>query len=170
MKKKLAGKFVIKLEGVKELMGKLENPNLARAAVVDLVRKGAEIGEATAIENIKGGTGVAVYSIQHKVWPRTKRARVYTLIREPRAKQIEKGRKRNNPPSLLQAFRWLVGEVTSRRMLGEEFRESLAIQKAIRDKGSRGRGYIQAARRAVERALPRLSQEALDSIERMVRF
>jgi len=160
----------IKIDGLGDLVANLRDPELARQPVVELLEKASKLASKTAIGAISGGTGMAERSINHKVWARTLSARVYTMIAKPTAMSIEKGRNAGDPPSLKAVARWYKETPYPGALSREEIETVYRIQHAISIGGSRGKGYMVATKKAVENELPRLKDEALKTVERLMRF
>ncbi len=166
----MADTIRVELEGFEELKQKLGDPKLTREPMKEMLTEASKLGQKTAITAISGGTGLAERSIGRRVYSRSMEARVYTRIAEPRAMSIEQGRPPGQPPPLLAVARWLKG--TTRRtpeLTREERKQVLEVQEAIRQFGARGKGYMVAAREAVEKELPRLKEAAMRRLEELVR-
>lgn len=161
----------IKLEGFEELIRALGDPKLAQEPMGDLLASASKLGEKASIDAISGGTGVAVRSIQHKVWPRTLSARVYTMIKKPRSMSIDKGREPGEDVTIEAIARWLKRTV-SRQNLNlsrDERSKVIAAWGAIREHGAKGKGYIAAAKEAIEKELPQLQERAMRQLGEMIK-
>lgn len=161
---------VFRVKGAEELRYALRNPRLVGAPLEELLREAAAIGKRVATQTISGGTGLAEQSIGSAVSMRALTARVYTRIAEPTAMSIERGRSGGSTPSLAAVARWLKGTPYGVPVLSRAERSQAArIQAAIRQHGSRGKGFLAAALRAVESELPRLERRALDQLQGVFR-
>ena len=164
----MADTIRIELEGFKELKQKLADPKLAREPVKEMLEEAALIGQETAIAAISGGTGIAERSIGRRTQSRGMSIAVYTMIGKPRAMSIEQGRKPGERVSSLALARWLTGSTRRTPSLtGEERKQVLDVQEAIRQFGARGKGYMVATREALERELPRLKEAAMRRLKEM---
>lgn len=148
----------IKLEGFEELEARLTDPTLIVAPLrEDVFEPATSIGVKTAVEGVDGGTGIAVRSIQKEIEPM--QARVYTAMPTVRAISIEKGRPVGVPVEQLlpQIINWknAVGHPDS----------AIAIARGIKQRGVKGRFFMEGAKNAVVEALPRLLSNMAKAIE-----
>jgi hypothetical protein len=139
--------------------------------MAELLDSASRIGIDGAVKNIDGGTGIAVRSIRRKVWAQRMSARVYTTMSRPRAMSIEKGRKRGEGETIEKLASWYKGIPYRRRMhISHEDRSSIIqIWKSVREHGVKGKGYIVAAKDAIEEELPRLTRAAMARLKEMAR-
>ena len=149
----------VEMKGQEELIKKLSDPVVIAGPLKELLTEASSIGRKTAVEGIDGGLGIAVRSIGKEIEPLS--ARVYTAIAEPRAMSIEKGRPAGDN-------RW-----TSDRQI-QKWADSVGlfdplfvIVRGIRQRGVKGRFFMQAAREKVQSEIPRLLNEMGAKIKEM---
>lgn len=159
------------VEGIEALMRKITDPRLATVPMYEMLEEAASIGADSSMKAIDGGTGIAIRSIYHKTWARSLTARVYTMIRKPRSLCIDRGRKPGNNISIAQTASWHFGTPYSRHWESTDEDRSTIIKKwkAIREKGSKGKKYIVAARDGIEKQMPRLQRRAMQRLEELAK-
>ena len=157
-------KTVVRVDGIPELMERLQSPRLLLGPFQELLTQAVEIGKTAAMEGLDAGTNVAMRSItanlpQGMTGLRAASAAVSSMMPKAVATSIEKGRKRNHPPAIFAANNWLQGRVVSRRRTGlskEDMKAAVTVVRTIRQRGSKGRLFKSAARQAVAQAMPGL--------------
>jgi len=154
--------FNIEVTGVEELRGKLNDPQLVKGPLRDVVFHATGIGKKAAKGYIDGGTGVAVVSIRSKV--RGMSGEVYSLIKAPRAKSIEEGRKPGETVPLMALVRWMTGRVRSFSPTAEEWSAAARAQAAIKKGGAKGKRFIEQGHAKVTGEMPRLLREMADKV------
>ena len=164
----MANTIKVEIEGFEELKRKLVDPKLAREPIKEMLEEAAKLGQDTAVKAISGGLGMAKLSILHRTYSRGMAFTVKTMIAKPRAMSIEHGRKPGEVVPYLQAARHVTGRrgLTRRRLEEErlpdaDHRAVRRMQEYIRVHGAKGKGYMVAAREAVEKELPRLKEVAM---------
>jgi len=165
---------IIELEGVRELAQKLGDPKLALEFTREVLEGAVEKGEDAAMAAIEGGTGLARRSIGSRVRMRAKPASgvVYTAIRKRRAMSIDQGRKAGERVSVPTLAAWSARStrrVSMTMMPREQVWQALVIQRAIKQHGTKGKGYIVATRTTIDRELPRLKRTAMRHLEKRIR-
>ena len=164
----MANTIKVEIEGFEELKRKLVDPKLAREPIKEMLEEAAKLGQDTAVKAISGGTGIAERSIGHRTRSRGMLITVYTMIGKPRAMSIEQGRKPGERVSSLALARWLTGSTRRTPTLTREERKQVVdVQEAIRQRGAKGKGYMLAAREAVEKELPRLKEAAMRRLKEL---
>lgn len=161
----------VKLEGFTELINKLGDKRLAHAPMTQLLEEASRTARRASGYAIDGGTGLAAQSIQRKVWPQRLAARVYTMIHRQRAMCINKGRKPGVWVQIEKMAAWYKGTPYTRKLVfsREDRREIIKIRKKIHEQGTKGKGFIQAARMAVDAVLPRLTKQAMERLKELAR-
>ena len=165
----MANTIKVEIEGFEELKRKLVDPKLAREPIKEMLEEAAKLGQDTAVKAISGGTGLAERSIGYRTRSRGMSFTVYTMIAKPRAMSIEKGRPPGERVPSLALARWLTGSTCRTPTLTrEERKQVIGVQEAIRQHGTKGKGYMMAAREAVEKELPRLKEGAMRRLKGLV--
>jgi len=146
----------VKVEGIEELQAKLRDPRMLQKPLKELLTEGASIGRKASEMAIDGGTGIAVRSIGATVYPT--QARVWTALPKARAQSIDVGRKVGERVPLGQLIRWKEAEGIGA--------SAVELQQQIKRRGTKGKRFIEAAKEAVNNAMPRLMKEMSDKIAR----
>jgi len=128
-----------------------------KAPLRDTIYHATGIGKKAAKEYIDGGTGVAVRSVRSKV--RGMSGEVYSLIKAPRAKSIEEGRRPGEEVPLKALVRWLTGRVRSFKPTAEQWAAAARAQAAIKKGGAKGKRFIERGHAKVQGEMPRLLSE-----------
>ena len=164
----MANTIKVEIEGFEELKRKLVDPKLAREPIKEMLEEAAKLGQDTAVKAISGGTGLAERSVGHRTRSRGMSFTVYTMIAKPRAMSIEKGRPPGEHVPSLALARWLKGTTRRTPTLTREERSQVTdVQIAIKQAGTKGKGYMVAAREAVEKELPRLKEVAMRRLKEL---
>ncbi len=154
----------VEVSGIPEMLAKVNDPDLLRKPLKNLIRDAAATGKIAAMHNIRGGTEQAGISIRADVQPLE--ARVFSAMPHVRAMSIEEGRKVGEEVPFLQIVHWRFGRYTaSRNLTREERKEVLAIQEAIRRTGSKAKRFIAGAAVAVKKEMPRLVSDMARAVE-----
>ena len=167
-------KRTIVLEGFEPLIRKLGDPRLAREPMVEMLNDATKLGERAAMNAISGGTGIAIRSINRRVWANTLSARTYSMIARPRAMSIDKGRPPGEGTSIKAVARWVTGrtrlnEEDLARLSDEERSKIIQAWQAIFEHGAKGKHYITATGAVLRERLPELQKKAMRRLEELAR-
>ena len=143
-------------------------PDLYAAALHDVMKKAATMGEPVMEKAIQGGTEMAMQSIGAVAY--RDEARVYSVIPFARGMSIEEGRRPGDAPGLVATARWLTGRryMTARRLdelPRDVVNDARAAQKAIRASGARGKQYLKQTREFLRGQLPAFMNDMARRIE-----
>lgn len=162
--------ITVEFRGVDELIKRLSDPRPVKTAIKNMLVEATKIGQAAAKQAVSGGTGIAERSIGRSVWTRVLQGRVYSRIKYERAMLIEEGRSPGNPPSILAVLSWMTGTPYRRDLIftRRDEKRALKIQESIRRRGSKGKHYLEAANKAIEKEMPSLERQVMRQIKNMV--
>ncbi len=159
----------VELKGQEELRAKLSDPTIVAGPLKDLLVEASDIAVETGKAKLESGFGTSTWGVRGvgaaplSMVSSIKRfeARVKSLMPPPRALSIETGRPAGEQASIKQLARWVeakgIGKLSAR---GEPLMGTVyAIVWHIKQRGVKGRFFMQAARDKVQGELPRLLNE-----------
>lgn len=149
----------MKVEGIEELRRRMGHSQFLLDPLEDMLNEGVKIGQKASVKAVDGGLGKAVRTVGTSV-DSPKHARVYTAMAPVRARQIEIGRKRGTDPrSILKGiYQWKAAVGASAT--------AWQIATAIQKRGTPGKRFMVAGREAVEQAMPILTAQLGQKMER----
>jgi hypothetical protein len=133
-----------------------------------LMKDAGHHGNTVAKQKIKGGTEQAGISMRFDVQPLE--AKVYSVMPPARALSIEEGRRPGEDVPYMQAARHVTGRryMTRRRLpeLSKDEREQIdRFRGAVKAAGAKGKAFIDGAREAVEKDMPKMLAKVASKIE-----
>jgi hypothetical protein len=155
----------IKVEGVKELIERFNDPRLIKEPLRELLIEASDIGKQTAAGVLDVGVGTqsfkgqggAKFSIVTAINAQSMTATVKTLMPTARAMSIEKGRPTGEAPPIKQIAAW-----AKFNRIADHPR---AVAARIQQAGVKGKFYMKQAREAVQNALPAMLAEMARKVE-----
>lgn len=147
------------IEGIEELQRKLRDPRMIQEPLRELLDEASALGQRVATDAIEGGRGLAVRSMGRHVDPLS--AKVYTMLPRPRALSIEKGRR----PGVSR--REILAQIISWAEAVGHPKSAYEIVAEIKERGTKGKRFMEQARAAVAETLPRLVARMARRVEEL---
>jgi hypothetical protein len=146
--------FAVNLKGVKELVAKVNDPNLVTSPMGEMMQSLADLAQKTAIEKANS-SGIA-RTLMTDVSPTL--ARIHTPLKY--APTLNKGRRVGaKMPSSRDLQAWM-----SAKGIPSEL--GFVVARGIQRRGIKGRFFMRRARAAVRQAMPAAVARMGDQIER----
>ena len=145
---------------------KSADPSFVKKEMAQLMKDAGHRGRTIAMENLKGGTEQAGYSMRFDAEPLT--AKVYSVMPSHRAMSIEEGRKPGGNPPYMQIARWTTGRryLSSRRTLSRGEQETVdRVISNIKAGGVKPKHFIKNAADSLKKELPKMLEVVASKIK-----
>ncbi len=154
-------RITVDSKGIEELLAKTGDRQLVRGPSLGLLRRAGRRSKRVMVNNIDGGTGVAVRSIFTRFDKQKLTTLTSTHIPVKRAMNIEGGRRSGTLPNSQSIARWMAS------MGIETTHEAVStMMHRIRRQGVEGKRFTQIAVDDLNKRLPGYIKNTIKQIER----